>query len=112
MCGYLGIPLATNVASEEILLDTTGLNKLFYEIVSFSPTILILTYCVSDTLAHAHNTQILSPLSHSRCISHKCRFFLLSLSLSLFHIQSNSDITNSSGPAELFVITGLIYVVK
>jgi len=25
LCGYLGIPLATNVASEEILLDTTAL---------------------------------------------------------------------------------------
>jgi len=28
MCGYLGIPLATNVASEEILLDTTALEAL------------------------------------------------------------------------------------
>ncbi len=27
ICGYLGVSLATNVASEEILLDTTVLNE-------------------------------------------------------------------------------------
>jgi len=35
ICGYLGIPLATNVASEEILLDTTVLEQRIF-FVDFS----------------------------------------------------------------------------
>jgi len=31
ICGYLGIPLATNMARKEILLDTTDINNGFRE---------------------------------------------------------------------------------